>query len=97
MFVIAKSILKNVMFTWKCAVDEMYVTSLPVNYPLKNTSIAPALYTFGESASVMQLAYSASFPTNLRKMCKNEKYRKFPYISFIYLLHYYCFIKIIIN
>ena len=55
--VIAKSILKNVMFTWKCAVDEMYVTSLPVNYPLKNTSIAPALYTFGESASVMQFAY----------------------------------------
>ena len=55
--VIAKSILKNVMFTWKCAVDEMYVTSLPVNYPLKNTSIAPALYTFGESASMMQFAY----------------------------------------
>ena len=45
------------MFTWKCAVDEMYVTSLPVNYPLKNTSIMPALYTFGESASVMQFAY----------------------------------------
>ena len=45
------------MFTWKCAVDEMYVTSLPVNYPQKNTSIAPALYTFGESASVMQFAY----------------------------------------
>ena len=45
------------MFTWKCAVDEMYVTSLPVNYPLKNTSITPALYTFGESASVMQFAY----------------------------------------
>ena len=56
-FVIAKNILKNVMFTWKCAVDEMYVTSLPVNYPLKNTSIAPALYTFGESASVLQFAY----------------------------------------
>ena len=46
------------MFTWKCAVDEMYVTSLPVNYPQKNTSIAPALYTFGESASVMQFVYS---------------------------------------
>ena len=45
------------MFTWKCAVDKMYVTSLPVNYPLKNTSIAPALYTFGENASVMQFAY----------------------------------------
>ena len=56
-FVIAKNILKNVMFTWKCAVDEMYVTSLPVNYPLKNTSIMPALYTFRESASVMQFAY----------------------------------------
>ena len=24
------------MFTWKCAVDEMYVTSLPANYPVKN-------------------------------------------------------------
>ena len=45
------------MFTWKCAVDEMYVTSLPVNYPLKNTSIMPALYTFGENASVMQFVY----------------------------------------
>ena len=55
--VIAKSTLKNVMLTWKCAVDEMYVTSLPVNYPLKNTSIAPALYMFGESASAMQFAY----------------------------------------
>ena len=57
MFVIAKNIFKNVMFTWKRAVDEIYVTSLHVNYPLKNTSIAPALYTFGESASVMQFAY----------------------------------------
>ena len=56
-FVIAKSILKNVMFTWKCAVDEMYVTSLPVNYPLKNTSIVPTLYTFGKSAFVMQFAH----------------------------------------
>ena len=45
------------MFTWKCAVDKMYVTSLPVNYPLKNTSIVPALYTFGENASVTQFAY----------------------------------------
>ena len=45
------------MFTWKCAVDKMYVTSLPVNYPLKNTSIVPALYMFGENASVMQFAY----------------------------------------
>ena len=26
------------------------------------------------------------FPTNLHKMHKNEKYHKFPYISFIYLL-----------
>ena len=64
MFVIAKSILKNVMFTWKCAVDEMYVTSLPVNYPLKNTSITPALYTFGESVSVMQFAYHMCFPAS---------------------------------
>ena len=56
-FVIAKSILKNVVFTWKCAVDEMYVTSLPVNYPLKNTSIAPALYTFVESVPVTQFVY----------------------------------------
>ena len=56
-FVIAKGILKNVMFTWKCAVDEMYVTSLPGNYPLKNASIMPALYMFGKSASVMQFAY----------------------------------------
>ena len=46
--VIAKSILKNVMFTWKCAVDEMYVTSLPVNYPLKNTSIMPAYIRLGK-------------------------------------------------
>ena len=57
LFAIAKSILKNVMFTWKCAVDEMYVTSLPANYPLENTSIAPALYTFGESASMTHFAY----------------------------------------
>ena len=56
-FVIAKIILKNVAFTWKCAVDGMYVTSLPVNYPLKNTSITPALYTFEESASMMQFVY----------------------------------------
>ena len=56
-FVIAKGILKNVMFTWKYAVDEMYVTSLPVNYPVKNTSIVPALYMFGKSASVMQFVY----------------------------------------
>ena len=45
------------MFTWKCAVDKMYVTSLPVNYPLKNTSIAPALYTFEESAPMTQFEY----------------------------------------
>ena len=56
-FVIAKNILKNVAFTWKCAVDGMYVTSLPVNYPLKNTSIMPALYMFEESASMMQFVY----------------------------------------
>ena len=88
-FVIAKGILKNVIFTWKCAVDEMYVTSLPVNYPLKNTSIMPALYMFGEGASLMQLCITCGvrFPTNLRKMRKNEKYCVFPYISFIYLLH----------
>ena len=61
------------MFTWKCAVDEMYVTSLLVNYPLKNTSIVPALYTFGESASMMQFAYHMWFPTNMRKMLKNKK------------------------
>ena len=67
LFVIAKSILKNVMFTWKCAVDEMYVTSLPVNYPLRNTSIMPALYTFGESVSMMQFMYGMRFPTSLRK------------------------------
>ena len=80
-FVIAKSILKNVMFTWKCAVNEMYVTSLPVNYPLKNTSITPALYTFGESASVMHLhnACHMRFPTNLCKMHKNEKNCVFSY------------------
>ena len=66
-FVIAKSILKNVMLTWKCAVDEMYVTSLPVNYPLKNTSIAPALYTFRESATVTQFVYHVRFPANSRK------------------------------
>ena len=71
--VIAKCIFKNVMFNWECAVDEMYVTSLLVNYPLKNTSIAPALYTFGESASMMQFAYHVRFPTNMRKTLKNEK------------------------
>ena len=89
--VIAKSILKNVMFTWKCAVDEMYVTSLPVNYPLKNTSITPALYTFGESASVTQFVYHMwhTVSHQLRKMRKNDKYRTFPYISFIYLLQKY--------
>ena len=67
MFVIAKSILKNVMFTWKCAVDEIYVTSLPINYPLKNTSIVPALYMFRKSASVMQFAYHVRFPASSRK------------------------------
>ena len=72
---IANSIQKNVRFTWKCAVDEIYVTSLPVNYPLKNTSITPALYTFRESASMMQFAYCV-FPTSLRKARKNEKYHK---------------------
>ena len=71
-FVIAKSILKNVMFTWKCAVEEMYVTSLPVNYPLKNTSIMPALYTFGENVSVTQFVYHVHFPTSSHKTCKNE-------------------------
>ena len=75
------------MFTWKCAVDEMYVTSLPVNYPLKNTSIVPTLYTFGESASVTQFAYRMRFPTNLHKMCKNKNivsshvYRLFTFYS----------------
>ena len=71
--VITKCIFKNVMFTWKCAVDEMYVTSLLVNYPLKNTSITPALYTFGESASMMQFVYHVRFPANMHKMLKNEK------------------------
>ena len=66
-FVIAKSILKNVMFTWKCAVDEMYVTSLPVNYPLKNTSIVPALYMFRESATVTQFVCHMHFCANSRK------------------------------
>ena len=61
------------MFTWKCAVDEMYVTSLLVNCPLKNTGIAPALYTFGESASMMQFTYRMRFPASMRKMLKNEK------------------------
>ena len=55
------------MFTWKCAVDEMYVTSLSANYPLKNTSIAPALYMFGESASMMQFAYHVHIPASSRK------------------------------
>ena len=64
--------------------DEMYVTSLPVNYPLRNTSIAPALYTFGESASVMQFACHMHFPTILRKMHKNEKYRKIS-LNIVYL------------
>ena len=66
----------------------MYVTSLPVNYSLKNTSIAPALYTFEESASVMQFAYRVRFPAILRKMRKNENTVRFPYILFIYLLQY---------
>ena len=72
-FVIAKNILENVMFTWKCAVDKMYVTSLPVNYPLKNTSIMPALYMLGESASMMQVVYhvrhvvSHQFAQNAKK------------------------------
>ena len=61
------------MFTWKCAVDKMYVTSLPVNYPLRNTSIAPALYTFGENASVMQFAYHVWHAVSC-KMHKNEEY-----------------------
>ena len=61
-----------------------YVTSLPVNYPLKNTSIMPALYTFGESASVMQFVYCMHFPASLHKTHKNEKYHKFP-ICIVYL------------
>ena len=73
---IANSIQKNVRFTCKCAVDGIYVTSLPVNYPLKNTSIVPALYTFRESASMMQFAYHVHFPTSSCKTCKNEKYCK---------------------
>ena len=64
--------------------DEMYVTSLPVNYLLKNTSIALALYMFGESASVMQFASHVHFPTSSCKTCKNEKYHKFP-ICIVYL------------
>ena len=55
------------MLTWKCAVDEMYVTPLPANYPLKNTSITPALYMFGESVSVTQFVYRMCFPTSLHK------------------------------
>ena len=70
---IVKCTFKNGMFTWKCAVDEMYVTSLLVNYPLKNTSIVLALYTFGESASMTQFMYCVRFPANMRKMLKNEK------------------------
>ena len=61
------------MFTWKCAVDEMYVNSLLVNYPLKNTSIAPVLYKFGESASMTQFMYHMRFPANMCKKLKNEK------------------------
>ena len=70
---IVKCTFKNIMITWKCAVDEMYVTSLLVNYPLKNTSITPALYMFGESASMMQFTYHMQFPTNIQKALKNEK------------------------
>ena len=58
----------------------MHVTSLPVNYPLKNTSIVPALYTFGKSTSVMQFAYHVHFPASSRKTRKNEKYRTFSHM-----------------
>ena len=58
----------------------MYVTSLPVNYPLKNTSIAPALYMFGESVSVMQFMYRMCFPANSHKIRKNETYCRYYYI-----------------
>ena len=61
------------MFTWKCAVDKMYVTSLPVNYPLKNTSITPALYTFRENASVTQFAYHVWCAVS-HQVVQNEKY-----------------------
>ena len=61
------------MFTWKCAVDKMYVTSLPVNYPLKNTSITPALYTFRENASVTQFAYCVQCAVSCQ-VVQNEKY-----------------------
>ena len=90
MVVITKSILKNVTFTWKCAVDEMYVTSLSLNYPLKNTSIAPALYTFGESVSVMQFAYCMHFPAS------SHETRKLPLASHTYclLIHYNNFNKV---
>ena len=56
LFVIAKSILKNVMFTWTHAVDEMYVTSLPANYPLRIPASCLLIYIW-ESAPVMQFAY----------------------------------------
>ena len=52
--------------------DEMYVTSLPVNYPLKNTSIVLLIYVW-KSASVTQFTYRVHFPANLHKICKNEK------------------------
>ena len=44
----------------------------------------PALYTFGESASVTQFAYHVCFPTILHKMCKNENYHKIP-LYIVYL------------
>ena len=85
------------MFTWKCAVDEMYVTSLLVNYPLKNASIVPALYTFGESASMMQFAYHVRFPTNMHKMLKNEKYVCAICSPIYHLFTHYCTYKCLVS
>ena len=88
-FVIAKSILKNVMFTWKCAVDEMYVTSLPVILPSKEYHHRTCfIYIWGKcifDAICVSCAACIFLPICI-KCVKMKNTIKFPYISFIHLL-----------
>ena len=83
-FVIAKSILKNVMFTWKCAVDEICYL-LACQLPSKEYQHrARFIYIWGKcicDAICISCAACSFLP-----MHKNKKYHKFPYISIIHLL-----------
>ena len=75
------------MSTWNCAVDEMYVTPFPVNYPLKNTSITPPYIPMGKcirDVICVPCVFSRQFYV---KVCKNEKYHKLATCT-VYYTHY---------